>query len=230
LVVFESFFVAGLRLPAHRFVVEVLQRFEVQIHQLMPNIVVALAKYVWAVTSYGGQPSVEVFVKNYCLHWQKRKIGNKITQFVSCTFTPRTGKTPAEVVEIVPCARNKWGNWWDYWFYVFPGDVEDLPSLPLAILCSHCYVAFPQFEVAEDDEDEGALRYAARLSSGRDLVEEFIGYGVALRCGFAWSELGRICVRSGGRGSEDCGKVCSEDGDPEELGYPRFKHSVKPHL
>jgi hypothetical protein len=32
LVVFEAFFVAGLRLPAHRFVGEVLRRFEVQIH------------------------------------------------------------------------------------------------------------------------------------------------------------------------------------------------------
>jgi hypothetical protein len=110
LVVFEAFFVAGLRLPTHRFVVEVLRRFEMQVHQLTPNVVVALAKYVWAVTSYGGQPSVEVFAKNYCLHWQKRKIGNKIAQFGSCTFTPRTGKTSAEVVEIVPCARNKWGN------------------------------------------------------------------------------------------------------------------------
>jgi hypothetical protein len=45
-------------------------------------------------------------------------------------------------------------------------------------MCSHCYVAFPSFEVEEDDEDEGALRCAARMSSGRDLVEEFIGYGV----------------------------------------------------
>jgi hypothetical protein len=54
LVVFEAFFVAGLRLPAHRFVAEVLRRFEVQVHQLMPNTVVALAKYVWAVSSYGG--------------------------------------------------------------------------------------------------------------------------------------------------------------------------------
>jgi hypothetical protein len=86
LVVFEAFFTVGLRLPAHRFVAEVLQRFEVQVHQLTPNAVVALAKYVWAVTSYDSQPSVEVFTKNYCLHWQKRKIGNKIAQFGSCTF------------------------------------------------------------------------------------------------------------------------------------------------
>jgi hypothetical protein len=112
--VFEAFFITGLRLPAHCFVAEVLQRFDVQVHQLTPNVVVALAKYVWAVTSYVGQPSVEVFAKNYCLHWQKRKIGNKIEQFGSCTFTPRTRKTSTEVVEIVPCARNKWGNWWDY--------------------------------------------------------------------------------------------------------------------
>jgi hypothetical protein len=39
-------------------------------------------------------------------------------------------------------------------------------------------VAFLQFEVAEEDEDEGALRYAVRLSSRRDLVEEFIAYRV----------------------------------------------------
>jgi hypothetical protein len=76
------------------------------------------------------------------------------------------------------CARNKWGNWWDFWFYESCGEVEDLPGLPPAILCSHCYVAFPRFEVTEDEEDEGALRYATRLSSGRDLVEKFIGYGV----------------------------------------------------
>jgi hypothetical protein len=61
LVVFEAFFAAGLRLPAHRFVGEVLCRFNVQIHQLTPNAVVALSKYVWATTSYGGQPSVDDF-------------------------------------------------------------------------------------------------------------------------------------------------------------------------
>jgi hypothetical protein len=118
---------------------------------------VALAKYVWVVSSYGGEPFVEVFMKNYCLHWQKRKIGGMIAQFGSCTFTPRTGNTSAEVIEIVLCAKNKWGNWWEFWFYVAPGDVEGLPSFPPAILCSHCYVAFPQFKVAKGDKDEEAF-------------------------------------------------------------------------
>jgi hypothetical protein len=155
--------------------------------------VVALAKYVWATTSYGGQPSVEVFAKHYCLHWQKRKIGHKIAQFGSCTFTPKTGKTSMEVVELVPCARNKWGNWWEFWFYVSKGTVEDHSGLPVAVMCSHYYAAYPQFEVAEDDENEGALRCAARMSSGRDLVEEFVGYGVwPLAHGWA---LGEVCPR-----------------------------------
>jgi hypothetical protein len=193
LVVFEAFFIAGLRLPAHRFVSEVLQKFEVLVHQLTPNAVVALAKYVWATSSYGDQPSVEVFAKQYCLHWQKRKIGHKIAQFGSCTFTPKSRKTSMEVVELVSCARNKWGNWWDYWFYVSEAEVEDHPGLSAAIMCSHYYVAYPSFEVAEDDENETALRIAARTSSGRDLVEEFIGYGVwPLAHGWA---LGEVCPR-----------------------------------
>jgi hypothetical protein len=98
-----------------------------------------------------------------------------------------------EVVELVPCARNKWGNWWDYWFYVSEAEVEDHPGLPAAIMCSHYYVAYLPFEVAEDDENERALRIAARTSSGRDLVEEFIGYGVwPLAHGWA---LGEVCPR-----------------------------------
>jgi hypothetical protein len=189
LVVFEAFFAAGLRLPAHRFVGEVLHRFNVQVHQLTPNAVVALSKYVWATTSYGGQPSVEVFAKYYCLHWQKRMIGNKIAQFGSCTFTPKTGKTSMEVAELVPCARNKWGNWHEFWFYVAEGAVEDHPGLPVAEMCSHCYSAYPQFEVAEEDADEGALRCAAGLSSGRDLVEELVAYGVwPLRMAGRWAK------------------------------------------
>jgi hypothetical protein len=67
--------------------------------------------------------------------------------------------------------------------------IQDSPWLS----CAPIIVAYPQFEVVEDDEDEGALRCAARMSSGRDLVEEFIGYGVwPLAHGWA---LGEVCPR-----------------------------------
>ena len=49
---------------------------------------------------------------------------------------------------------------------------------PLAILCSHCYDAFPQFKVVKGDHDEQTFRYAAHMSSGHDLVEEFVACGV----------------------------------------------------
>jgi hypothetical protein len=61
----------------------------------------------------------------------------------TCTFMPRTGKTSGEVVELVPCAKNKWGNWWYFWFYVTLEDTEGVPGLPPSILCSHGYIAFP---------------------------------------------------------------------------------------
>jgi hypothetical protein len=73
----------------------------------MPNAMVALAKFMWASTTYGGEPLVEVFTKNYCLHWQKKFVGGKIMQFGSCTFTPRIGKTSSEDVELILCTKNK---------------------------------------------------------------------------------------------------------------------------
>jgi hypothetical protein len=50
--------------------------------------------------------------------------------------------------------------------------------------------AFPHFEVAEEDEDEAGLHYAARLGSRRVLVEEFIACGVwPLAHGWALGEI-----------------------------------------
>lgn len=47
IIVFESFFEAGLCFPCHVFVVKVLEHFNVQLHQLTSNAIVALSKYVW---------------------------------------------------------------------------------------------------------------------------------------------------------------------------------------
>jgi 5-methylcytosine-specific restriction endonuclease McrA len=168
LVVFEAFFTVGLHLPTHWFMVEVMRRFEVQIHQLTPNAMVALAKFVWVVTSYSGEPSVKVFAKNYYLHWQTKVIGDKVAHFGSCTFTPRTGKTSSEVVELVPRDKNKWSNWWDFWFYVAPEDIEGVPGLPHL---SYARIAMSCFH---GEKDEEALRRVARTRSGHDLVEEFV--------------------------------------------------------
>jgi hypothetical protein len=58
------------------------------------------------------------------------------------------------------------------------GGCRRVVCLAPTILCSHCYVAFPQFKVKKGDQNEEPLRDASQLSSGWDLVEEFVACGV----------------------------------------------------
>jgi hypothetical protein len=53
---------------------DILLKFQVQIHQLTPNAIIQLSKYIWVVTSFGGIPSAEGFIKRYDLHYQLRKM------------------------------------------------------------------------------------------------------------------------------------------------------------
>jgi hypothetical protein len=49
-------------------------------------------------------------------------MGGKVIQFWSRTFTPNTGKTGGQVLELVPCAKNKWGSFFKSQFYVDYGE------------------------------------------------------------------------------------------------------------
>jgi hypothetical protein len=51
-VVFEDFFTDGLRMPLHPVLLDILHKFQVQLHQLMPNAIIQTSKFIWAVTSY----------------------------------------------------------------------------------------------------------------------------------------------------------------------------------
>jgi hypothetical protein len=50
-VIFGSFFKAGLRFPLNRFVVEVLKIYQVYLHQLTPEAILRMGIFVWAVWS-----------------------------------------------------------------------------------------------------------------------------------------------------------------------------------
>jgi hypothetical protein len=62
-VVYKYFFVAGLRMPPHPALADILLHFQAQLHQLTPNAIVQLSKYFWAVGSFGGVPSGGAFAK-----------------------------------------------------------------------------------------------------------------------------------------------------------------------
>jgi hypothetical protein len=73
-VVFKDFFIDSLRIPPHPVLLEILCKFQVRLHQLMPNAIVQISKFVWAVTSCGGHPIVDVLAHHYELHYQNKMI------------------------------------------------------------------------------------------------------------------------------------------------------------
>jgi hypothetical protein len=48
-IVFKSFFRAGIRFPLYKMISEVLKKFEIYLHQLAPNAIVRLIIYIWAL-------------------------------------------------------------------------------------------------------------------------------------------------------------------------------------
>jgi hypothetical protein len=48
-VVFKSFFKAGLRFPLNKMIAVVLKKFGIYLHQLTPNAIVRLSVYIWAL-------------------------------------------------------------------------------------------------------------------------------------------------------------------------------------
>ena len=64
-VVYQEFFMAGLRFLPHPLVVGVLKRFNLRFHHLNPSSFMKLSVYIWACKSHGVELDLEGFI---CLH------------------------------------------------------------------------------------------------------------------------------------------------------------------
>jgi hypothetical protein len=60
-VVFKSLFRAGLRFPLNEMIGEVLDNYDIYLHQLTPNAIVRLYVFIWALRSQGMDPNAEAF-------------------------------------------------------------------------------------------------------------------------------------------------------------------------
>jgi hypothetical protein len=69
-VVFKSFFKAGLRFPLNKMIADVLKKFGIYFHQLTPNAIVRLSVYIWALRSQGVEPFAEGFCRVHEMHYQ----------------------------------------------------------------------------------------------------------------------------------------------------------------
>jgi hypothetical protein len=68
-VVFQSFFRAGLRFPLYDIIREVLKSFEIYLHQLTLNAIVRLSVSIWAFQSQGISANAEGFCRLHELHY-----------------------------------------------------------------------------------------------------------------------------------------------------------------
>jgi hypothetical protein len=83
-VVFKSFFRAGLWFTLYDIIGEILKRFEIYLHQLTPNAIVELSVYIWALRSQGISANAEGFCRVHELHYQTMDVADGLHKNFGC--------------------------------------------------------------------------------------------------------------------------------------------------
>jgi hypothetical protein len=114
-IVFKSFFRAGLRFPLNEMIGEVLKNFEIYLHQLTPNAIVRLIIYIWALRSQGMDPDAKAFCRVHELHYQTKARADGLHENFGCYNFAHRKDTKASVLSY----RTKWPTGWkSEWFYI----------------------------------------------------------------------------------------------------------------
>jgi hypothetical protein len=171
-VVFKSFFKAGLKFPLQEMIAEVLEKFRIYLHQLTPNAIVRLSVYIWALRSQGVEPLAEAFCRVHELHYQTKAREDGLHENFSCyNFAYRKDmKTP------VVSYRTKWPTGWkSEWFYVkIDEKKEKLVQSPMKLIFG---LTRPQCNMTPGDQCQDVV-YEFRIVSEhigtRDLVQEYL--------------------------------------------------------
>jgi hypothetical protein len=175
-VIFKSFFKAGLRFPLNKMIADVLKKFGIYLHQLTPNAIVRLSVYIWALRSQGVEPFAEGFYRVHELHYQTKARGDGLHENFGCyNFAYRkTKKFP------VISYRSKWpAGWKSEWFYIkVDEDKEKLVQSLLELIFGETR---PLYNMTPEGPTQIALaefRVIAEHIDTRDLVQEFLAFKV----------------------------------------------------
>jgi hypothetical protein len=68
---------AGLRFPLHKMLVEVLERFEIYLHQLTPEALIKIGVFIWAMRSQGLESDDDCFRNIHELSYQMKAMGKE---------------------------------------------------------------------------------------------------------------------------------------------------------
>jgi hypothetical protein len=175
-VVFKSFFKAGLRFPLNGMIADVLKKFGVYLHQLTPNAIVRLSVYIWALRSQGVEPFGEGFCRVHELHYQTKARGDGLHENFGCYNFAYRKTTKFPVISY----RSKWPAVWKFeWFYVKVDKDEDkLVQSPLELTFGETR---PQCNMIRGSSSQialGEFRVISEHIGTRDLVQEFLAFKV----------------------------------------------------
>jgi hypothetical protein len=181
------FFTAGIRLPVSKKFADILAAYNVQIHQLTPNSIPHIIKFLWACRTFAGDNGVETFVRHFEIHWAKRVITveyeEKEAQYGCCTFQTRRVNKGHAPMELAPAYKNKSANrWTSYWFYapiVVIGRNSNREEVTTYDLSSHMIdldiELTPELTKAScSSASTSAFFQATHVITTRDALEEFV--------------------------------------------------------
>jgi hypothetical protein len=175
-VVFKSFFKAGLRFPLNEMIAYVLEKFGIYLHQLTPNTIVRINVYIWALRSQGAEPLAEGFCRAHELHYQTKAREDGLHEnFVCYNFAYRKdAKSP------VISYSTKWlAGWKTEWFYVKVDEKkEKLVQSPLELIFRETRPRCDMKPKSPCQVSLGEFRVIAEHIGTRDLVQEFLAFRV----------------------------------------------------
>jgi hypothetical protein len=187
-VVFKDFFPAGLCMPPHPVLLDILCKFWVQLHQLTPNAIIQISKFIWVFTSCGGHSTAEVFAHHYELHYQNKKIhleGYVTTftvQFGCISFHPSRFGNQAR---LTTATRNKWTSGWDGNLFYCRVPVEQKAVVqgkgcyPLSSTMTRLnYLTEAPSCCGSEDANFATFVEVTSIFRSRDLVKEFLASGL----------------------------------------------------
>jgi hypothetical protein len=188
-VIYKSFFRAGLRFSLHEMIGEVLDNYEIYLHQLTPNAIVRLSIFIWALQSQGMDPNAEAFCRvhelhyqteAFCrvheLHYQTKAREDGLHENFGCYNFVYHKDTKAPVLSY----RTKWPTVWkSEWFYI-KVDENKREKLKTIILCPlnlSFGLTSPLCRMTSGSPCQQAVaefRVVAEHISTRDLVQEYL--------------------------------------------------------
>jgi hypothetical protein len=178
-VIYRSFFKAGLRFPLSKFVVEVLKTYQIFLHQITHEAIIRMGIFVWAVRSQGLEPSAKCFYSMHELLYETKAMGKEQyhNNFGCYEFIARPNASHS-----VPTFWKRWPEAWiEEWFYV-KNDLKARENINEVIMCPiWSRFSLRKLKIEIDETVEACQRAFSTVCSfigTRDLMQEHIAFRV----------------------------------------------------